>query len=59
MFIENNNTKKGKKKRKKEKKEVGRNRTRHHRFDANTPNHYTTETDCGNVGKVFNLMPFA
>ena len=28
-------------------------------FDANTPNHYTTETDCGNVGKVFNLMPFA
>ena len=43
MFIENNNTKNGKKK-KEGKKEFGRTRTRHHRFDATTPNHYTTET---------------
>ena len=44
IFIENNNTKNGKKK-KEGKKEFGRTRTRHHRFDATTPNHYTTETD--------------
>ena len=44
MFIENNNTKKRKKK-KEGKKEFGRTRTQHHRLDATTPNHYTTETD--------------
>ena len=44
MFKENNNTKNGKKK-KEGKKEFGRTRTRQHRLDATTPNHYTTETD--------------
>ena len=57
MFIENSNTKNGKKK-KEGKKEFGRTRTRHRRLAATTPNHYTTETDHVNLGKVFNLMPF-
>ena len=47
-----------KKKKKKGKKECGRTRTHHHRLDATTPNHYTTETDYVDIKKVFNLMPF-
>ena len=57
MFIENNNTKKRKKK-KEGKKEFGRTRTQHHRLDATTPNHYTTETDYVMNEKVFNSIPF-
>ena len=57
MFIENNNTKKRKKK-KEGKKELSRIRTRHHRPDATTPNHYTKETAQVFLGTVFNLMPF-
>ena len=43
--MENNNTKNGKKRKKEGKKKFGRIRTQHHRLDATTPNHYTTETD--------------
>ena len=56
--MENNNTKNGKKKKRKKEK-FGRIRTQHHRLDATTPNHYTTETDEIILGKVFNLMLFA
>ena len=58
IFIENNNTKKGKNKRKKGKKGLGRTRTRHLRFDASKPNHYTPEAHFVPWGKVFNFTPF-
>ena len=57
--MENNNRKNGKKRKKEGKKKFGRIRTQHHRLDATTPNHYTTETDEIILGKVFNLMLFA
>ena len=61
MFIENKNPKNGKKKKKRKNEniqEFGRTRTRHHRLDATTPNHYTTETDHVMLEKVLNLIPF-
>ena len=57
IYLQKTTTQKTEKK-KEGKKEVGRTRTQHHRFDANTPNHYTTETDYVTMRKVFNLRPF-
>ena len=45
ICLQKTTTQKTGKKKKEGKKEFGRTRTRHHRFDATTPNHYTTETD--------------
>ena len=55
--MENSNTKNRKKKKKEGKKEFGRTRTWHHRLDATTPHHHTTETDYVILGKYFNLIP--
>ena len=54
IFIEKNYSKNGKK-RKEGKKEFGRTRTRHHRLDATTPNHYTTETDEKSLINAFSM----
>ena len=45
IYLLKTTTQKTEKKKKKEgKKEFGRTRTQHHRLDATTPQHYTTET---------------
>ena len=58
IYLQKTITQKTGKKKKEGQKEFGGVRTRDHRLDPTTPNHYTKETDYVNQGKDFNLMPF-